>query len=134
MVLQNKSLKELYNAEHTLYEASENKQDYEISNPVLDREIKKIKAYISNRSRKSVTIKKEESKKSSISWLWIIVFIVLSLFGKCMSSYYKGRALEENRQKALEEFRQKYLHEEYNNISINRPTIDIIHLFKPIFQ
>ena len=121
MVLQNKSLKELYDAEHSLYETTENKQGYEISNPVLDREIKKIKAYISNKAREFVTIEEEKSKKSSNSWLWIIVFIVLSVFGKCISSYHRGRTLEENR--------QKFLRGEYDNISINRPTIDITHLF-----
>ena len=37
MVLQNKSLKALYDEELKLYEASESKQNYEISNATLDR-------------------------------------------------------------------------------------------------
>ena len=59
MVLQNKSLKALYDEELKLYEASESKQNYEISNATLDCEIKKVKAYISNKARESVTIEEE---------------------------------------------------------------------------
>ena len=125
MVLRNKSLKVLYDEELKLYEASESKQNYEISNATLDREIKKVKAYISNKGRESVTIE-EEPKKSNNAWLWIIVFIIISCLGKCISSYNRGRTLEENR--------QKYLRGEYDNISINRPVLDITHFFKPILK
>lgn len=125
MVLQNKSLKKLYDEELKLYEAAESKQNYEISNAILNREIKKVKTYISNKSRESVTIE-EEPKKNSNTWLWIIVFIVISCLWKCISSYNRGRSLEENR--------QKYLRGEYDNISINRPILDITHFFKPILK
>ena len=43
MVLQNKSLKTIYDEEVKLYQDSESKQDYEIRNTTLEREIKKIK-------------------------------------------------------------------------------------------
>ena len=125
MVLQNKSLKALYDEELKLYVASDSKQNYEISNSTLDREIKKIKAYISNKGLEFVTIE-EEPKKNSNAWLWIIVFIVISCLGKCISSYNRGRSLEENR--------QKYLRGEYDNISINRPILDITHFFNPILK
>ena len=125
MVLRNKSLKELYDEELKLYEAAESKQNYEISNATLDREIKKVKTYISNKARESVTIE-EEPKKNSNTWLWIIVFIVISCLGKCISSYYRGRSLEGNR--------QKYLRGEYDNISISRPILDINHFLKPILN
>ena len=122
MVLQNKSLKALYDEEVKQYEVSQSKQNYEISNTTLDREIKKVRAYISNKARESVTV--EEGPKKSNVWLWIIVFIVISCLGKCISSYNRGKTLEENR--------QKYLRGEYDNISINRPTFDITRSFKPI--
>lgn len=125
MVLLNKSLKKLYDEELKLYEIAESKHNYEISNITLEREIKKVKAYISNKSRESVTIE-EEPKKNSNAWLWIIVFIVISCLGKCISSYNRGRTLEENR--------QKYLRGEFDNISINRPILDITHFFKPIHK
>ena len=125
MVLRNKSLKVLYDEELKLYEASESKQNYEISNATLEREIKKVKAYISNKARESVIIE-EKTKKNSNTWLWIIVFIVISCLGKCISSYNRGRALEENR--------QKYLRGEYDNISISRPILDINHFLKPILN
>lgn len=125
MVLQNKSLKVLYDEELKLYEASESKLNYEISNTTLDREIKKCKAYISNKARESVIIE-EEPKKNGNAWLWIIVFIVISSLGKCISSYNRGRTLEENR--------QKYLRDEYDNISISRPVLDINQFFKPILK
>jgi hypothetical protein len=125
MVLQNKSLKALYDVEVKLYETSESKQTYEISNVTLDREIKKIKAYISNKARESVTFEGETKKKNN-AWLWIIVFIVISCLGKCISSYHRGKTLEENR--------QKYLRGEYDNISINSSTIDITKFFKPIIK
>lgn len=121
MVLQNKSLKALYDEELKLYEAAESKQNYEISNTTLEREIKKVKAYISNKARESVT-----NEINSNAWLWIIVFIVISCLGKCISSYNRGRTLEENR--------QKYLRGEYDNISINRPILDITHFFKPTLK
>lgn len=125
MVLLNKSLKKLYDEELKLYEIAESKHNYEISNITLEREIKKVKAYISNKSRESVTIE-EEPKKNSNAWLWIIVFIVISCLGKCISSYNRGRTLEENRQKRLRG--------EFDNISINRPILDITHFFKPILK
>lgn len=125
MVLQNKSLKALYDEEVKLYEVSESKQTYEISNATLEREIRKVKAYISNKARESVS-SEEEPKKKNNTWLWIIVFIAISCLGKCISSYHRGKTLEENR--------QKYLRGEYDNISINRPTLDITHLFKPILK
>lgn len=125
MVLRNKSLKDLYDEELKLYEVAESKQNYKISNATLDREIKKVKTYISNKAHESVTIE-EEPKKNSNTWLWIIVFIVISCLGKCISSY--------NRCKSLEENRQKYLRGEYDNISINRPILDITHFFKPILK
>lgn len=125
MVLQNKSLKALYDEELKLYEVSESKKDYEISDATLDREIKKVKAYISNKALESVSIE-EEPKKSSNTWLWIIVFIVISCLGKCISSYNRGRSLEENR--------QKYLRGDYDNISVDRPSFDVIHFFKPILK
>ena len=125
MVLLNKSLKKLYDEELKLYEIAESKHNYEISNITLEREIKKVKAYISNKSRESITIE-EEPKKNSNAWLWIIVFIVISCLGKCISSYNRGRTLEENRQKRLRG--------EFDNISINRPIIDITHFFKPILK
>ena len=125
MVLRNKSLKNLYDEELKLYEVAESKQNYKISNATLDREIKKVKTYISNKARESVTIE-EEPKKNSNTWLWIIVFIVISCLGKCISSYNRGKSLEENR--------QKYLRGEYDNISINRPILDITHFFKPILK
>lgn len=125
MVLLNKSLKKLYDEELKLYEIAESKHNYEISNITLEREIKKVKAYISNKSRESITIE-EEPKKNSNAWLWIIVFIVISCLGKCISSYNRGRTLEENRQKRLRG--------EFDNISINRPILDITHFFKPILK
>jgi len=125
MILQNKSLKVRYDEELKLYEATEEKQNYEISDDTLDREIKKVKAYISNKAHESVTIE-EESKKNRNTWLWIIVFIAIYCLGKCISSYNRGRTLEENR--------QKYLRGEYDNISINRPILDITHFFKPILK
>lgn len=125
MVLQNKSLKALYDEELKLYEASESKQNYQISDTTLEREIKKVKAYISNKARESVTFE-EEPKKSSNAWLWVIVFIVISCLGKCISSYNRGRTLEENR--------QKYLRGDYDDISINRPVLDIPNFFNPILK
>lgn len=125
MVLLNKSLKKLYDEELKLYEIAESKHNYEISNITLEREIKKVKAYISNKSRESITIE-EEPKKNSNAWLWIIVFIVISCLGKCISSYNRGRTLEENRQKRLRG--------EFDNISINRHILDITHFFKPILK
>ena len=122
IILQNKSLKTLYDEELKQYEATESKQNYESSNAILDREIKKVKAYISNKARESVTIEGEPKKRSNI-WLWVIVFFVISCLGKCISSYNRGRALEENR--------QKYLRGEYDNISFNRPILNN-HFFKPI--
>lgn len=122
MVLQNKSLKVLYDEELKLYESAESKLNYEISNATLDREIKKIKAYISNKARESVIIE-EEPKKNSNAWLWIIVFIVISCLGKCISSYNRGRTLEENS--------QKYLRGEFDNISIDRPVLDVTHFLNP---
>ena len=133
MVLRNKSLKVLYDEELKLYETAESKQNYEISNAILDREIKKVKAYISNKTCESVTIVKKP-KKNNNTWLWVIVFIVIACLGKCISSYNLGRTLEENRQKNLEEFRQKYPSGEYDNISINCPILDITHLFKSILK
>lgn len=133
MVLHNKSLKKLYDEELKLFEASESKQSYEISNTVLDREIKKIKVYISNKPRESVIVVKKP-KKNSHTWLWVIVFIVIACLGKCISSYNLGRTLEENQQKNLEEFRQKYPSGEYDNISINCPILDITHFFKSILK
>lgn len=125
MVLQNKSLKALYDEELKLYEIAESKGDYEINNATLDREIRKVKAYISNKARESVTIEGEPKKRSN-AWLWVIVFIVISCLGRCISSYNRGRTLEENR--------QKYLRGEYDNISINQPVLDIPHFFKPILR
>ena len=115
MVLQNKSLKPIYDEEVKLYQDSESKQDYEIRNTILEREIKKIKVYISNKG-KSITYE-EEPKKNGNTWLWIIAFIIITCFGKCISSYNRGKNLEENR--------QRFLHGGYDYISINRPTIDI---------
>lgn len=127
MVLLNKSLKELYDAEHRLYVASESKQNYEITNPDLDREIKKVKAYISNKARESVAYEaeEEEAKSRSNTWLWIIGFIVLSTFGKCVSSYYKGKAREENRQKYM---RGEY---DYRKYSTDVPTLDLHKFITP---
>lgn len=125
MVLQNKSLKALYDEELKLYEVAESKQNYEISNDTLNREIKKIKAYISNKARESATTEEKQQKKSN-AWLWIIVVIIISCLGECISSYNHGRTLEENR--------QKYLRGEYDNISINRTVLDITHFFKPILK
>lgn len=119
MVLQNKSLKTIYDEEMELYQASESKQNYEISNTTLEREIKKIKAYISNKG-KSITYE-EEPKKKSYTWLWIIAFIVISCLVKCISSYNRGKKLEENR--------QNFLHGGYDYMSINSPTIDITNFF-----
>ena len=122
MVLQNKELKAMYDKEYKLYENSESKQDYVISNPVLERELKKIEAYVSNKATESIATT-EEPKKSSNTWLWILVFIVVSLLGKCMSSYNRGRRLEENR--------QKYLRGDFD-YSIGGKTFDIPFVFKPV--
>lgn len=125
MVLQNKSLKTLYDEEIKLYEASGLKQNYVISNDTLEREIRKVKVYISNKARESVTYK-EKPKKKNNALVWIIVFIVISCLGRCISSYHRGKTLEENR--------QKYLRGDYDKISTMRPILDITHLFKPIFR
>ena len=108
--------------EEEINAASESKQDYQISDTTLEREIKKVKAYISNKARESVTFE-EEPKKSSNAWLWVIVFIVISCLGKCISSYNRGRTLEENR--------QKYLRGDYDDISINRPVLDFLISLTP---
>lgn len=81
MVLQNKSLKDLYDAELKLYETTKTKQDYQISNPILEREIKKITAYISNKAYESVEIKE---RKHSCLWI-IVIFIAFSFIKGCMS-------------------------------------------------
>ena len=125
MILQNKSLKALYDEEFKLYEVSDSKQTYEISNATLEREIRKVKAYISNKARESVDFE-EVPKKKNNAWLWIIAFIIISFLGKCLSSYHHGKTLEENR--------QKYLCVDYDNISTKRPILEIAHLFKPTLK
>ena len=126
MVLKNKKLKALYDEELKVYEQTEYKKDYQISNPTLEREIRKVKAYISNKARETVQTIDEEPKKSSNAWLWILIFIVVSCLGKCISSYNRGRSLEENR--------QKYLRGEYDNISINPSIFKSPNIFKPVLK
>lgn len=126
MVLQNKTLKALYDDELKLYEQIDDKKDYQIRNPELEREIRKVKAYISNKSRETVRTLADEPKKSSNTWLWILVFVVISCLGKCISSYNRGQSLEENR--------QKYLRGEYDNISINPSNYSLPNIFKPVFK
>lgn len=122
MVLQNKSLKELYDIEHKQYEASDSKQSYEINNPILIREIKKVKAFISNKSHNTISIETEPQKRG-YSWIGIIVFVIIAIFGKCATSYYKGKALEKNR--------QKYLRGEYDDVI--RYSIDVPHFDNSFF-
>ena len=126
MVLQNKTLKALYDEELRVYEQTEDKKDYQISNPTLEREIRKVKAYINNKARETVQALDEEPKKSSNAWLWILVFIVISCLGKCISSYNRGQRLEENR--------QKYLRGEYDNISVNPSYFKSPNIFKPVLK
>lgn len=98
MVLLNQSLRSLYDEEFKLYLACESKQDYLISNPILEREIKKVRLYVSHKNNGSLT-KKEIRKKYNYSWLWLILAVIIGLIIKGISSYNKGETLEENAQK-----------------------------------
>lgn len=115
MILQNKSLKVLYDAELHNCETFGSKQDYTITNPVLDREIKKVRAYITNKEQTTIEVETAKPKKNSFSWLWILIFLLIGCLGKCMSSYYKGKTLEENR--------QKFMRDDYN-ASVNHPALE----------
>lgn len=115
MILQNKSLKALYDAELHNCETFGSKQDYTITNPVLDREIKKVRAYITNKEQTTIEVETAKPKKNSFSWLWILIFLLIGCLGKCMSSYYKGKTLEENR--------QKFMRDDYN-ASVNHPALE----------
>lgn len=79
MVLQNKSLKSLYDEELKMYETAESKRDYQISNPILKCELEKLATYISNRPHEPIEID-EGPERFYKSCLWtIILFIILRL-------------------------------------------------------
>lgn len=84
MVLLNKSLKVLYDTELHIYESSESKKDYIISNPILDRELKKIGTYLSNKPCKSIEYK--EDSKNRRFWIGVFVFFLIISLKMCMSS------------------------------------------------
>lgn len=86
MVLQNNSLKLLYDEELQNYELSESKKDYEISNPILDRELQKIRAYLSNKPYESIEY--EEDTKSRRFWIGVFVFFLIISLKMCLSSCY----------------------------------------------
>ena len=129
MVLQNKSLKNLYDEELHLYNASEEKNNYVVCNVILERELKKIKAYISNKTHESVTVGEKPTKnKQKYTWLWVVIGFVILCLAKCASSYYKGVRLEENA--------QKYNRGEYN-YSIDKgknKKFIISHYVKPFLK
>lgn len=126
MVLLNKSLKALYDDELQKYEISCSKQDYEIVNPVLDRELKKVRAYISRKARITIKTKSVEPKRKTNAWLWTLIIVLIICLAKCGAAYYKG--------KRKEEIYQKYFRSDYDNISTKRPILGIPHLFKPMLK
>ena len=79
MILQNKPLKSLYDEELKVYEAAESKQDYQISNPILKRELEKLATYISNKPHEPIEID-EGPERFYKGCLWtLILFIILRL-------------------------------------------------------
>ena len=103
MVLHNKSLKSRYDAELRLYDLVESKESYEISDPILERELIKIRLYIAkaNEEYRQKREKENRKKEKKNYWEWVLITLVIVCLGKCGSSYEKGRQLEEHRQEFL---------------------------------
>lgn len=89
MVLQNKTLKESYDAELKKFESSDFKKGYEIKDKDLHRELTKIKTYLSNRPSESVDIVDENN--SHRFWIGVLVFIFILGLKMCMSSCSSNR-------------------------------------------
>lgn len=124
MVLGNTQLKNLYDNEYQTYVMSEEKQNYEICNPILKRELRKIELYIANKSAIS-TVPIPSRNGHKYTWIWVIIGFVILCLGKCATSYYKGVKLEENA--------QKYYRGEYD-YSFGNKTFDLLQFVKPIFK
>ena len=89
MVLLNKSLRKLYDEELNNYEQSDLKQSYIIQNVTLEREIKKIKAFVSHRRKANDSYRNH----GVLLFLVLVLFILISGY----SNYKKGYNLEMNK-------------------------------------
>ncbi len=118
MVLMNKSLKTMYDAEVEKYELSESKQKYEISNAVLDREIKKIKMYAYNKSQMLPYENKDDKTTRIVKFLWSLTLTIL-LYGLVngIFSYYRGVRMEERRQKWMNSYYVKPANSSVANVT-----------------
>lgn len=124
MVLMNKSLKAIYDAEIVSYELSESKQNYEITNPTLDREIKKIKVYVYVKSQMLPYESKEDKTTRIIKWLWNFILSMLAL-GILMGvdSYYKGAEMEKRKQVWGKEWLNSYNNKPASSSTANNAII-----------
>ena len=84
MVLQNKSLKSLYDEELKMYETAESKQDYQISNPILKCELEKLATYISNRPHEPIEID-EGPERFYKGCLWPIILVIILRLINCVA-------------------------------------------------
>ena len=124
MVLGNTQLKNMYDNEYQKYVMSVEKQNYDISNPILKRELRKIELYVNKKST-TPTVPIPPRKSHNYTWIWVVVGLMILCLIQCVSSYYKGVKLEENA--------QKYYRGEYD-YSIGNKTFDLLHFVKPIFK
>lgn len=120
MVLMNKSLKAIYDAEIVSYELSESKQNYEITNPTLDREIKKIKVYVYVKSQMLPYESKEDKTTRIMKYLWkfILLWFVLGLLNGILS-YCSGVEMEKRGQ----EWRNSYYNKPASSSTANNAII-----------
>lgn len=94
MILQNKSLKPMYDEEVKIHESKESKNNNEITNPVLRREIKKIKVYLFDKLQTPDEVTRKPSKSISSKLWWIIGFLLFWGVMKGCSSYRVGQEIE----------------------------------------
>lgn len=93
MVLLNKKLRNLYDSEFKLYQISESKNDYVISNSDLEKELDKIRVYVSDKLSESFE-SEEEPRSHSKLWIGLIVFFIIIAFKMCMDSHFAEKATE----------------------------------------
>ena len=92
MVLKNESLKRCYDAELQNYESSTSKNNYEIKDTTLSRELEKNKTYLSNRPVENIDI--SEDRNSHRFWIGVLVFILILGLKMCMSSCSSNRNID----------------------------------------
>lgn len=90
--MQNESVKKCYDAELQNYESSASKNDYEIKDTTLSRELAKIKTFLSNRPVENIDI--SEDKNSHRFWIGVLVFILILGLKMCMSSCSSNKNID----------------------------------------